>query len=125
MIAIIIKRNECYYDYNDRVIIDSISNWDEVSDEDYTLLYKAKNKLGTFDIIERPINEPQFIAKTIAAYLKIAAEEAEKERKEKEKKKRVALERKHKKELKDRESKIKLLKSLQEELGKELGEDKV
>lgn len=112
---------DIYYNFGDdcRSIIDSISDWDEVSDKEYKILYSMSNRCG-YNIIERPADAPAFIAKTVADYKKLAKIEAERAAAEKQQRDEAALKRKHKKELKDRESKLKLLKHLQEELGSEV-----
>ena len=120
-IAILLSREFYTGDYDDyyHKIIDSITDWEEVSDEDYKTLQLASYTTG-FQIIERPVNTPAFIAKTVADYLVAAKAAILKAEEEKKKRAAVALERKHKKELKDKESKLKLLKKLQEELGADL-----
>jgi len=120
-IAIITSR-EYYsgeYDEDYHKIVDSITDWEEVSDEDFKLLQYASPRLG-FSIIERPIDARKFIAKTIADYKAIALAEEEREAKEKKERADAALARKFKKELKDRESKIKMFNKLKEELGQEV-----
>lgn len=73
-IAIIITSN-VYYDYDDdRKIVDSITEWEEVSEEDYQLLYKYSYTKG-FKILEQPVSQPDFIATTIAEFKKIALAE--------------------------------------------------
>ena len=119
-IAIITSRDVWYNYGDDHVrIIDSITDWEEISDENYNLLQKARSRLGHFEILEMPTEQENFIAKTIAQYLTLAEEDAKKAEAEKKKREEAALARKHKKDLKDKESKLKLLKKLQEELGEE------
>jgi hypothetical protein len=106
-------------DYDDYgKIIESITDWEEVSDEDYKTLQYAAPRLN-FAIIEQPTDTKKFIAKSIADYTAIAKAEAIREAEEKQKRADAALARKFKKELKDKESKLKMLKKLQEELGPE------
>jgi len=114
----IITTKDFYYNYGDdrETIIRSITEWEEVSTEDFELLDKASYKLG-FYLIEQPLNTKEFVAKTIADYKALVKKEATKEAEEKLKREEKARERKFKKELKDKESKIALLKKLQEELG--------
>ena len=121
-IAIITTR-DIFSNYGEdhSVIVDSISDWQEVSHEDYALLCKAQARTyGAFHIIEQPTDTPKFIARTIADYLKLAAEDEKKAAEGKVKREKASIERKHKKELKDKESKLKLLKQLQEELGNQV-----
>ena len=106
-------------DYDDYgKIIDSITDWAEVSDEDYKTLTYASSRLN-FKIIEQPTDTGAFIAKSIADYTAIAKAEAIRAEEEKKKRDDAALARKFKKELKDKDSKLKMLKKLQEELGPE------
>lgn len=106
-------------DYDDYgKIIDSITDWEEVSDEDYKTLVYASARLN-FKIIEQPTDTKAFIAKSIADYTAIAKAEAIRAAEEKKKREDAALARKFKKELKDKDSKLKMLKKLQEELGSE------
>lgn len=106
-------------DYDDYgKIIDSITDWEDVSDEDYKTLTYASSRLN-FKIIEQPTDTKKFIAKSIADYTAIAKAEAIREAEERQKRADAALARKFKKELKDKDSKIKMLKKLQEELGPE------
>jgi hypothetical protein len=106
-------------DYDDYgKIIESITDWEEVSDEDYKTLQYAAPRLN-FAILEQPTDTKKFIAKSIADYTAIAKAEAIREAEERQKRADAALARKFKKELKDKDSKIKMLKKLQAELGPE------
>ena len=120
-IAIITSRDTyCGYDDEDyQRIIESITDWDEVTDEEFKTLQFAAPRLG-FSILERPIDAPKFIAKTIADYKAICKAEAEREAAEREKREKAALERKFKKELKDKVSKEKMLAKLAADLGVEV-----
>ena len=115
-IAIIYTHNDYYGDYDEhsRTIIDSITDWSEVTQEEFTLLNQASYK-GQFKLIERPLDEMKMIKKTVAEHLKMLKEEEEKRLEEKAIKAKKALEKKHKNELKDKESRLQLLKQLQEE----------
>jgi len=117
-IAIIISREFYSGDYNEdyHKIIESITDWQEVTDDEFKSLQYASGRLG-FQLIEQPVDMKKFVAKTIKDYLAIAKAEEERAAEEKRKRDEVALARKFKKELKDRESKLKMLKQLQEELG--------
>ena len=122
-IAIITTRDISITDYDgydlDRTIIGSITDWDEVTHDDFLLLQQASYRVG-FKIIERPVDTPGFIAKTIADYKAIAKAEEAKAAKEKKEREEAALTRKFKKELKDTASKEKMLARLSEELGVEI-----
>jgi t-SNARE complex subunit (syntaxin) len=118
-IAIIVTDTH-YNSYDDCTrVISSITDWAIVSDDEYKLLHKASSRRG-YSIIEQPENQSEFIAQTVAEEIaRIKAEEialAE----AKEHRAALAEAKRYKKELKDKESKIALLKKLQEELGNEL-----
>jgi hypothetical protein len=119
-IAIITSR-DVYFNYGDDTsrIVETITDWEEVTDEDFKTLSYASGRLG-FAIVEQPVNTKDFIAKTIADYKAIAKAEVKKAAAEKAKRDQAALERKFKKELKTKESKIAMLKQLQAELGDEV-----
>jgi hypothetical protein len=104
-------------DYNK--IITSITDWEEVSDEDFKALQYASARKG-FLILEQPADMKAYIARTIADYKAIAKVEAEQAEKEKKAREDAALARKFKKELKDKASKEKMLAKLAEELGVDL-----
>lgn len=88
-IAIITSEYMTYDQYGDdyRRVIESITDWDEVSDGDFKCLKAMESKLG-YHIIERPVDMPAFVKKTVADYKAyVKAEEkrlaAEKEKREK------------------------------------------
>lgn len=112
-IAIIKTRTfENYSDYDSysiQRIVESITDWEEVSDEDYKMLISAAGRLG-FQVLEQPIDTKKFIGKTIADY-KAFVQEEKRQREE------AALQRKFKKELKDQQSKEKMLQKIVAELG--------
>lgn len=92
-IAIICPRiiSSGYDDY--KRVIESITDWSEVTDEEYKLLRSYCNNYD-YDIIERKDVEPSFILKTIAQAKEEAKkhqEEIEKQREEQERKKQAAL----------------------------------
>lgn len=104
-------------DYDDYgKIIESITDWEEVSDDDFKTLQYAASRLN-FAILEQPTDTKKFIAKSIADYTAIAKAEAERAAEEKKKRDEAALQRKFKKELKDKASKEAMLKKLAGELG--------
>jgi len=120
-IAIIYGRDISNYDsyhddYSTMKIIESITDWEEVTDEEFKTLQFASSRLG-FSILERPVDTKKFIAKKIADYLAIAKAEEAKAEEERQKREEAALARKFKKELKDRASKVKMLERLKAELG--------
>jgi hypothetical protein len=117
-IAIITSRDSYGgYDGEDySKIVESITDWDEVTDDEFKTLQFAAPRLN-FSILERPTDTPKFIAKTIADYKAICKAEETRAAEEKKKRDNAALERKFKKELKDKASKEKMLAKLAEELG--------
>jgi hypothetical protein len=122
-IAIITTREINVSDYDgydtSLMIANSITDWDEVTHDEFLLLQRASYRVG-FKIIERPVDAPAYIAKTIADYKAIAKAEEAKAAKEKKEREDAALARKFKKELKDKASKEKMLSKLAEELGVDL-----
>lgn len=123
-IAIITTREYCSGEYEDssNEVVHSITDWTEVSDEDFALLSKAQYSMPydkQFRILEQPVDTPAFIAKTTADYILIAKKKLEDEENAKKKRAEDALARKIKKELKDKSSKLKMLQKLRDELGDE------
>jgi hypothetical protein len=121
----IIKERDLYARYYDgegggydRQLIESITDWEEVSEADFQMLSRAGGRLG-FVVIERPVDQPAFIAKSIADYKKLVKVEEDREAALKKAREAAALERKHKKEMKTRESKRELLEKLKKELGEQ------
>ncbi len=115
-IAIIRSRDTYSYDTDDYTkITESITEWDEVSSEDLTLLKRAATNIGGFEIIER-ITDQDFIPRTIKDYLQKAKKDEEKLIE----KKRIAAEKKllnaKKKAARDIDKKKKLLVKLKKEL---------
>lgn len=114
----IIKTREVFYNYGDdrESIINSVTTWEEISDEDFVLLNKASHRFD-FVVIEQPVDTKVFIANTIADYTAMARAEEAKAEKEKKARAEAALRRKHAKELKDKDTKRALLQQLKAELG--------
>lgn len=117
-IAIITTGTHSYDQYGDDYgrIVESITDWDEVSDDDFKCLKAMEGKLG-YHVIEQPTDVPAFIKKTVADYKVYVKAEEKRLAEEKAKREKAALERKLKKNLKDKASKLEMLKKLQEELG--------
>jgi hypothetical protein len=103
-----------YDGYSVEKIIESITDWTEVSDEDFKILVNFSTSKG-FVVLEQPVDTKTFVAKTVAEYLIFV--EALKRRQEEEKKKReeAALNRKLKKEFKESKSKKALYEQLKAE----------
>jgi len=117
-IAIIKMREVPYSEYGDpegyQMIVQSITDWQEVSDEDYRTLQLASGSLG-FKILEQPTDVPAYIAKTIKEYTALARAEEARLAEEKRKREDAALQRRLKKELKDEKTKKALYEKLKEE----------
>jgi hypothetical protein len=112
----IIKTKDSYSNYdNMETVITSITDWTEVTHDEYTILYKLQYD-EQFMILEQPVDTKEFVAKTVAEYLEKAKKAEAAALIAKKKKVEANLARKHKKELQDRESKLALLRKLQEEL---------
>lgn len=98
-IAIVKVSNE-YSDYDKETVRTSITDWTEVSDEDYKILMGAAQSshgANYFMVLEQPVNVGGFVANTVEAHLKIAKAnearrkaEVDKRKKEAEKKKAIA-----------------------------------
>ena len=118
-VAILITSDVYDYDDDYRHIVNSITEWEEISHEDFAVLQKASYRKG-FKILEQPVDIKDFVAKTVSEEIARAKEEAIKLEEDKVKRAEAARLKKYKKDLKDKESKIALLKKLQEELGNEV-----
>ena len=113
------KEFENYSDYDNysiQKIVESITDWEEVSTEDFNILVSASGRLG-FKVLEQPVDTKKFIAKTVAEYRAFVEEERKRQEEEKRIREEAALQRKFKKELKDKTSKEKMLAKLVSELG--------
>lgn len=95
-------------------IMETITDWTEVSDEDFKILVDFSTRKG-FVVLEQPVDTKTFVAKTVEEYLTFV--KAEKRRQEEEKKKReeAKLKRKSKKEFLDSKSKKELYEQLKAE----------
>lgn len=99
-------------------IVQSITSWEDVTDDEFNTLQFAAPRVG-FIMLEQPTNTRSFIDLTIAEYKVIAKAEEEKAAADKKRREETAFERKFKKELKDKASKLKMFNKLKEELGDE------
>ncbi len=97
-------------------VVESITDWDEVTDEEFKYLRAMESKLG-YHVIERPSDTPSFISKTVADYKVYVKAEKKRMAAEKEKREKEALARKIKKEAKTKVEKEKMLAKLADELG--------
>lgn len=105
--------------YSTLKLIDSITDWTEVSDDDYEMLSSASHSMN-FTVIEQPIDTEVFISKTVKDYKALVEKEKKRAAEEKAQREKAALERKFKKELKDQASKQRMLEKLTAELGVEI-----
>ena len=117
----LIKLEDTYsYDsYGDsiyNVIVNSMTEWEEVSHEDFVMLKAAEGRFN-YRVIELITDLHTFIPKTISDYKEMLRKEEQAREAEKKKREATNLAKKMKKDLKDKESKIELFKKLQAELG--------
>ncbi len=116
-IAIITSGYDNYDQYGDsyRRVVESITDWDEVSDVDFKCLKAMESRLG-YHVIERPLDTETFIKKTVADYKTYVRAEESRLENEKIARANAAAERKYKRDLKDKASKRKLFEKLKAEL---------
>lgn len=103
-----------YDEYSVHKIVESITDWCEVSDEDFRTLKMAEGRMN-YMVVEQPLDTEKFIVKTVAEYTAIARAEEERQAEEKRQREEAALQRKLKKELKDSKTKKALYEKLKEE----------
>jgi hypothetical protein len=72
-----VKEFSHYDDYTK--IVDSITEWTEVSDEDYRLLYKFSERYN-WNVLERLDKKPGFVLSTVEAALEEVRKEEEQAR---------------------------------------------
>ena len=108
----IIKTRDFTSFYDSETVILSITDWSEVSEEDYKLLDNWSRK-HDYLILERMDTNPDFLPKTIATCKKEAEVYAEKQRKAKEEADRKKLERELKKKARTEAQEKKLLEELE------------
>ena len=97
-------------------VITSITEWEEISHEDFLILNEASYRKG-FSVIEQPTNVKDFIANTVSEEIEKAKEDTKRLAEEKAARAEAIRLKKYKKDLKDKDSKLALFKKLQEELG--------
>lgn len=98
------------YDNYDR-IVHSITDWAEVTDDEFFALKNASYRKG-YTVIEQQIDQDGFIKRTVAEYLAECAKEAAKEAERKEKEAAKRRERELKRKAKDEASEKALLADL-------------
>lgn len=102
---------ERYDDYS--VLVESITDWSEVTDEEYALLCNWSNKYD-YTVITRLDKQPDFLPKTISAALKEAKKEQEELEKKKQEEQKLKLERELKRKARNEKKERELLEALQE-----------
>lgn len=107
------------YDSTHTKIVESITDWKEITDDEFLALKSNSSRLG-FTVIEQPINIDAFVKKTVDDYLAFTKAETKRLAEEKVAREAAALARKFKKELKDRDSKLKMFQKLKIELEGEI-----
>jgi hypothetical protein len=112
LIAIIKSRYIERYD-NYSVLVESITDWSEVTDEEYALLCNWSNKYD-YTVITRLDKQPDFLPKTISAALKEAKKEQEELEKKKQEEQKLKLERELKRKARNEKKERELLEALQE-----------
>lgn len=110
------ENGPAYDEYSMVTVINSITEWSEVTEEEFKLLQLALPRVGC-SMLERPLDEKAFIAKTVADYVAIARAEEEKRAAEKKQREDAARERAMKRQLKTVKDKKALLEKLKAELG--------
>lgn len=110
-IAICTVRELFHYDDYTK-IVDSITDWTEVTDEEYKLLVKFSSKYNWF-VIERLDKKPGFVLSTVKAALEEARLEEEHQRIAKEEADKKKQQRLLKKKAKDEAAEKALLEELQ------------
>lgn len=112
LIAIVKPRHiKCYDDCS--VFVESITDWSEVTDEEYKLLYSWSNKYD-YTVITRLDKQPDFLPKTIAAALEEAKKEQEELEKQKQEAQKLKLERELKRKARNEKKERELLEALRE-----------
>lgn len=118
-IAILINKS-IYFNYGDDYtkILESITEWETVSDEEYDMLMKASYRKD-FVVLEQPANTSAFVRKTISDFIEEERQEKAKEEAAKKKREEAAARKKLLKEARSRAEKVLLLATLKKELGEE------
>lgn len=106
-----------FYYENYEGIITAISEWEEVTNEELSLLRDFYNKNGDYTIVEFVENQREKIDFAVKAQLEYARKDAERKEAEKKAKAEKALARKHKLDEKKKEEKKQLLEQLKKEFG--------
>lgn len=111
----ILKKIVKDYDYEGSyTILEKITDFCEVDDDTYAMLYKAQYKYN-FIILEQPINIEEFILKTVEDYKMYVKRMEDENKKLKEKHENKRLKSKIKREEKEKEKRKALLEQLKKE----------
>ena len=94
-------------------IAKSITEWSEVSEEDYKLLRSWCGRNNSYILVNREDVKPEFIPKLVSQFLVLANEERRKEEERKQKAEEVKIQREIKKKAKTETQEKKLLEELQ------------
>ena len=123
-VAIVFFRNiesESYGTYGDdyyhvsTLIASRITDWQEISEEEFLLLQKANRHKPEFMIIEKPDNQAQFIENTVSEVLQRIKKEQEQEEERKKEAEQKKLAAKLKKQAKDEAARKALYEKLKSE----------
>lgn len=121
-VAIVFYREvEAYHEYDhygtDILVASQITEWTEVTDQEYSLLQKASLKKG-FKVVSFPENQKEYIKKTVDDVLRELEEEKKKKEEEDAEKARKAAERTAKRLAKTEAERRALFEQLQKEFQK-------
>ena len=81
-IAILLNHDHYYDDNGIMKIVDSITDWQEVSDDDFKLLTRYAYQKG-FYVLEQPVDSEAFIFKTVEEFKQLMIKDQAKKEKEK------------------------------------------
>lgn len=115
-IAVLFSDDHCDRYDNYHRIIETITEWTVVSEEEFQLLTQYSYEKG-FHILEVPLNQTEFIRFTVTTLLEEAKAKKEAEEKRKAKEKAAREANRAKQAEKDRANKLKQFEKLQKELG--------
>lgn len=110
----IISSSEVFDNYGDdyQLVAQSITDWSEVSDDDYSLLRSFCGNGNSYTLINREDVKETFIPRLVSEFTALAKVEKEKQELEKKKREEAKLNRELKKKAKTEEQERKLFESL-------------
>ena len=100
----------------DSYVARSITDWSEVSDEHFKILMENQ-WAEDYRVLERPINEPEWVANTIASYVKKVEKLEEQKKKDAEERAKKKLEADKKKKEKEAQKEKELFEQLKAKFG--------